>query len=177
METQTSTAPRVWIGCLSCYNNGKLVGDWVDVTKADTVTIDDLHGDTPHEGCEEMLCMDTDGLPANSGEITVAEAAAWGVLYEHVGIGAWDAFCAWIESGNYVKDADGLPSYSVFDDRYLGCWDSFSDFLADDLENLQADWPETAKRYFDFDAYERDAAYDYTQAPSHDGGVHIFTDW
>ena len=27
--------PRVWIGCLACYNEGNLVGDWFDADVAD----------------------------------------------------------------------------------------------------------------------------------------------
>ena len=34
----TDTTPRVWIGCLACYNEGRLVGDWYDAITADEIT-------------------------------------------------------------------------------------------------------------------------------------------
>lgn len=30
-STITVTAPRVWPACLNCYNNGRLVGQWLVV--------------------------------------------------------------------------------------------------------------------------------------------------
>lgn len=36
--TSTDTTPRVWVGCLACYNAGRLVGDWHDASDADEVT-------------------------------------------------------------------------------------------------------------------------------------------
>ena len=33
MMTTTAT-PRVWVGCLGCYNAGRLVGEWFDATDA-----------------------------------------------------------------------------------------------------------------------------------------------
>ena len=34
----TDTTPRAWIGCLACYNEGRLVGDWYDAINAAEVT-------------------------------------------------------------------------------------------------------------------------------------------
>lgn len=42
--TTTDTTPRVWIGCLACYNTGRLVGDWHDAIGAADVTTTDVHG-------------------------------------------------------------------------------------------------------------------------------------
>ena len=30
-STVTVARPRVWVGCLACYNEGRLVGEWVDI--------------------------------------------------------------------------------------------------------------------------------------------------
>ena len=32
---RTTTEPAVWIGCLACYNAGRLTGDWYQATEAD----------------------------------------------------------------------------------------------------------------------------------------------
>ena len=42
-SSATDTTPRVWIGCLACYNAGSLVGDWFDAATADEVTTYDVH--------------------------------------------------------------------------------------------------------------------------------------
>ncbi|GAA1703825.1 hypothetical protein FB460_0586 [Propioniferax innocua] len=40
----TATMPlRVWPGCLSCYNAGRLVGAWIDAADAGGLTIAKLH--------------------------------------------------------------------------------------------------------------------------------------
>lgn len=43
--TETDT-PRVWVGCLACYNNGDLIGQWVDAIEAGDLTSKDLHTGT-----------------------------------------------------------------------------------------------------------------------------------
>ena len=34
-RTNTDITPRAWIGCLACYNNARLVGEWFDAETAD----------------------------------------------------------------------------------------------------------------------------------------------
>ena len=53
-RTNTDTTPRAWIGCLACYNNARLVGEWFDAEAADEVTLADVHGGAHrvHPGCE-----------------------------------------------------------------------------------------------------------------------------
>lgn len=44
---------KAWVGCLSCYNNGDLVGEWFEAAEAADVTLDVLHLEHPlQEGCE-----------------------------------------------------------------------------------------------------------------------------
>lgn len=70
-RTNTDTTPRAWIGCLACYNNARLVGEWFDAETADEVTLADVHGGAhrAHSGCEELWVMDHENIPA-SGEIS-----------------------------------------------------------------------------------------------------------
>ena len=35
--------PSVWIGCLGCYNEGRLVGEWYELDEATEVTFEDVH--------------------------------------------------------------------------------------------------------------------------------------
>ncbi|MFW0178323.1 antirestriction protein ArdA [Rothia sp. P7208] len=81
--TITDIAPRVWPACLNCYNNGRLVGQWIDCTEAADVTIESLHDGFggPYEGCQEIWCPNHENLPIK-GEMSLAEAVRWGEAYE-----------------------------------------------------------------------------------------------
>lgn len=49
MSTYTDE-PRAWVGCLACYNEGNLNGDWYSATDAAHVDIDELHDEeTTHD--------------------------------------------------------------------------------------------------------------------------------
>lgn len=63
MSTATPTdtgAPRVWLGCLGCYNDGALVGRWVDCADVEDVTLADLYAGSgrPYAACEEVWVLD-----------------------------------------------------------------------------------------------------------------------
>ena len=170
----TDTTPRVWIGCLACYNAGSLVGDWFDAATADEVTTYDVHG--AHGAHNELWCFDHENIPVR-GELYPLAAAAWGRVYTEVGPEHWPALCAWVRSGDYVAEGTGdLPSISDFEERYQGRWESFEDYareLADDI-CLLADVPEGIARYFDWRSWTRDLAFDYTTHDNPEGGVFVF---
>lgn len=87
-----------------------------------------------------------------------------------------DAVAAWIGSGNFGTDGDGLPNASDFEDAYAGEWNTFREYadnLADDLGMLVG-IPEEVARYFDWDLWTRDLAYDYVTEPAPSGGVFVF---
>ena len=97
-------------------------------------------------------------------------------VFAEVGGERWAAFLAWTENGGHFADAHGIPDLDSFDDRYLGTWSTFGEYLAEEIELLQEGWPEDAVRYFDEGAYERDARFDYTVLDAPDGGVYVFRD-
>lgn len=177
MSVVSVVRPRVWVGCLSCYNAGELVGSWVDAEDALSVTADRLHGSGFSGPCEELWCFDVEGLPAGVGEIDPDEAASWGEMFEALGDAQWPALVAWAESESFVMCSDGLPSLPDFEERYRGCWPSFSEFLAEEVDAMQRDWPEDAIRFFDADAYERDARPYYAVLDAAGGGVYVFAEF
>ena len=76
--TAISTTPRAWIGCLACYNAGRLVGDWFDAVTADEVTTYDVHSaHSRADSHDELWVMDHENIPVK-GEMRPADAAAWG---------------------------------------------------------------------------------------------------
>lgn len=170
--------PAVWIGCLACYNDGRLVGEWFPSLGADEVTLADVHraAGGPRAGCEELWVFDHEHLPV-SGELDPVTAAAWGELYDDLGDALWPGLCAWVETGSYVTGGDGMPSYAHFEDAYAGIWQSFDEY-ADDLAeqlDLMDGWPEEARRYFDRARWVRDVRQDHTVV-AFAGGVHVFRD-
>ena len=181
MSFPAPTPPlQAWVGCLSCYNNGHLVGVWIDAIDADTVTVADLHKGLekrPYmQFCEELWCLDHE-VPER-GEISPARATAWGERLAEIDEHLLPAFLAWIRTGAHVVDADDLPIASDFEERYCGHWDSFQAFADQQVEDLGVleGVDENLARYFDFDAYARDLAYDYTTADAEGGGIFVFRD-
>lgn len=190
MATETITTPRVWMGCLACYNAGNLVGEWVDAsTAADCVSDPDwcvgVHGpvlaaDEPVSSHEEWWVMDHEGLPI-SGECSPATAQAWGELLDQVGEDLRGAFLAWVECGNYSQDVDGLPLVSDFEEAYEGEWSSRRDFaeeLADNYGYAPTDNDVSTnplRRYIDWDSWTHDLfMMDYYAAPAYGYGVYVF---
>jgi antirestriction protein len=179
MDTNTlDSTPRVWIGCLHCYNSGRLVGEWFDAIDADEVTMTDVHRGAGgiRTGCAELWCFDHENLPVR-GEMSPHEAAEWGRTLGTVPEHQREALCAWVRSGDYVAEGTGdLPSISDFEDRYCGEWESFRAYSEELAEGtgLLSGVPDDVARYFDWAAWTRDLAFDYTVEDAPGGGVFVF---
>lgn len=170
---------RAWIGCLTCYNEGDLVGDWYSAAEAADVSVAGLHTDTDIDfadrGCEELWVFDHEHIP-EKGEMVPLRAAAWGERIDAVDAWQRPAFLAWIATGAHVVDSDDLPIISAFEEHYAGEWVNFRDFadhLVDELGILDGA-SDTAARYFDYDSFADDLAHDYVTATCEDGGIHVF---
>ena len=177
-EPTTDTTPRAWIGCLHCYNDGRLVGEWVDAEGADEVTLADVHGGAAHvrSGCEELWVLDHENIPV-LGEMSPYDAAQWAEALAAVDEHLRPALRAWVETGTYVAEGfSDLPSVSDFQDRYCGEHESFSHYaqgLAEDIGLLDG-VPEEVARYFNWESWTRDLGYDFTTTDSPGGGVYVF---
>ena len=169
MTTTTTDAMRVWVGCLACYNDGRLVGEWVDAVDADTFT------PCERAGHEEWWVMDHDGLPID-GECSPAYAAALAECLALVEPWRRGAAFAWIREGNYSTDTEGLPILSDFDDAYQGEYDSPRDYaqtLAEDSGLVPEEyvWPTSC---IDWEQATRELMMDHYTAPASGGGVYVF---
>ncbi|MCT1602875.1 antirestriction protein ArdA [Kocuria sp. p3-SID1433] len=117
-----SYVPRVWVGCLSCYNAGRLVGLWFGCADAEDVDLAAVHRGQYRvtSECEELWCLDVDTLPVDR-EMDLLEAAEWGEVYEEVGEELWPVLCAWVRSGCNVAQGTGeIPSVPDFLERNAG---------------------------------------------------------
>lgn len=172
----TTNTPRIWLGCLNCYNNGRLVGAWYDAADlyndedlGTTENVHELGGFPAGEYCEEIWGLDHENMPVR-GEMGLSDAQKWGELYEELdNDDDWPAFCAWVKDSN-------TPSVSGFTDHYQGQWDSFRDYVEDFAEGCGTfnGWPELAVRHFDWDSYteEMDESHSVLEAPQ---GVWVFS--
>lgn len=157
----TNTTPRAWIGCLHCYNTGRLVGEWFDAQDADIITLADVHGGAGgvRQGCEELWVMDHENIPVE-GEMSPRDAAEWARVILSVPEHLRGALRSWVASGSYVTEGTGdLPSVSDFEERFCGTWDSFRDYaenLADEIGLIPEGAPEELVRYFNWGAWTRD---------------------
>ena len=176
----TDTTPRAWVGCLHCYNEGRLVGEWFDAAAADLVTLADVHEGSgfDYAECEELWVFDHENIPVR-GELDPLTAAAWGRCLTEVYKHFRPALVAWVRSGDYVAEGNSeLPCIPDFIDRYCGEWESFSDYarnLAYDTGLLEG-IPEEIAWYFDWRSWTRDLAFDYTTHDNPEGGVFVFRD-
>lgn len=174
-STPAIDEPRVWIGCLACYNEGRLRGDWFSAAEAADVTPRQIHGGraTSHE---ELWVFDHDNIPVD-GEFAPMDATGWAEVYDEVGSEQWPAICAWVRSGSYVAQGDtDLPCVGDFEEAYCGNWSSFreySDQYVEDTGMLDG-VPEEVSRYFDYAAFARDLEMDHSVEPDGHGGVYIF---
>lgn len=172
--TVADTTPRVWIGCLTCYNEGRLVGNWHDASDAAEVTTADVHGRASSH--DELWCFDLENIPVRR-EMSPLEAAEWGRVFDEVDEHQREALYAWVASGDYVSEGTGdLPSTSDFQERYCGQWDRFDDYarqLTDDI-GLLRDVPQEIATHFDWDSWIRDLGFDYSTCGADTGGVYVF---
>lgn len=177
MSTTATAMPRVWVGCLACHNNGRLVGDWFDAEDAEDVTTYDIHGaNTRADLHDELWCFDLENMPVGH-EMSPHEAAEWARAITSVPEHQRDALCAWVRGGDYVADGTGdLPSIPDFEERYCGEWTSFREYaenLADET-GLFSDVAESIATYFDWESWTRDLAFDYTVEDAPSCSVFVF---
>lgn len=184
---RNNNEPTVWLGCQSCYTNGRLIGRWIPAEDAEDTTIGDVHRDSGIDpataGCEELAIFDYEHLPvstqdrANHPTISRAHAAFYGRVADDLDAEAWEALCLWVESGHADEGDDGDPvDIDVFTDAYLGHYDSFTDYVEEDLdmEVGTEDVPEPYLSYFDLDRYAEDIKHNHYVGDAAGGGVHVF---
>ncbi|MFI9205271.1 antirestriction protein ArdA [Streptomyces sp. NPDC053048] len=137
----TAIRPRVWIGCLACYNGGRLTGDWYDADIAGLVTPEDLHGrPTSHE---ELWVFDHENFHgALDGECSPHEAAEIAEALADLSDDETGAFSAWVDV--FGEQSDRADWVEKFRDDYRGFHDSEADFAREWFEET-SDPEETAR--------------------------------
>jgi antirestriction protein len=158
--------PRVWVGCLACYNDGRLQGEWVSAVDA----ADFVPCERPTH--EEYWCFDLESFPKGSGEMSPMEAARIGEVLVGVEDSQRGAFLAYLE--NFHGDLDYVSEH--FDGAYMGEWGSFREYV-EESECIPWDRiPEDLHAYFDVQGFADDLAYGYTVISASSYMVYVFLD-
>lgn len=168
---------QVWIGCIACYTDGKLVGEWFGLSDVADVTTDTLHKyaelNIASGEHEELGVFDTDNLPDVLGEITHNGAIELGRVLEDVPEDDRETFAAYC--ADQWHDNISQWSYQDFQDNYVGEYEDMDDYaysLADDL--LPSGTSEFVLRYFDYKAFARDLRMDHVVIDLPNGNVAVF---
>lgn len=180
-------APRIYVACLSAYNNGHLHGWWIDADQEpDDVQqdIEDMLAESPMDDAEEWAIHDYE----NFGSICISEnpdldqVCQWAnLISEHrEDKGAIAAYIDW------AKDAGLEVSSEEFQSRYLGHWDDGKDFALKSGEIEECyNWSQFEKdhhfwsMHIDWESVARDLelsdAYHYASASQSEGhGIYVF---
>lgn len=178
METTTEEQLKVWVGCLACYNEGELVGRWVDAIEAGDASPEDIHKmPTDHE---ELWCFDIDDTTGLflTGEMSPGEAqriaeGAEGLKDVGIDAKALSAFLANEHRTLATCDDDDLDR---FQDSYQGEWDTERDFAenyaaGEGLISRNAHWPYTC---VDWEWATRELMFDYWSVPTGGGALYVF---
>lgn len=180
-------APRIYVACLSAYNNGYLHGWWIDADQEpDTLELDieDMLAESPMDDAEEWAIHDFE----NFSPIHIDEHEDLDKLCQWANLisshreerGAIAAYISWAE------DAGLEVSSEEFASRYCGHWDDGKDFAlkSGEIEELY-NWSQLEKEHnfwsmhIDWESVARDLelsyVYHYASASQSEGhGIYVF---
>ncbi|MBD2666694.1 antirestriction protein ArdA [Richelia sinica] len=154
-ECTDENTPKIYVACLSAYNNGHLHGIWIDATQEPEDIEDDIKWmlswspTTDYEACEEWAIHDYEnfhGFSLREYENLQYLSKLAQVLYFADDA---DAMAAWL---NYAKDVINDPDIEKlaeeFGSYYCGHWDSETDFVlkSDEIEEI-FNWKEFEEKF------------------------------
>lgn len=94
---------RVWVGCMGCYNEGNLVGEWFAGSDApqDMAAFDEaldiLPADHKSDGHEELWVYDHEGSPVRS-EYSPMDAELYAAELESIEAEELPYYLAWLDN-------------------------------------------------------------------------------
>lgn len=171
--TTTTTTPTAWVGCLGCYNNGALVGKWLegescaDLEAAGLARIE-THGDYTAPRCvrcggDEFAVLDHENYgDLLDGECSVPEAQAVARAIATIETRCFDVVAVAAFASNHHLDIASFDEWvSDFEDSYIGEM-SLDEYAAQHIEDtgMLSGVPDSVARYFDYEAFARDLSYD-----------------
>ncbi len=177
-DAPSGVQPRVWVGSLADYNDGRLHGEWFDATRdAEELKLATrfMLRASRTAGAEEWAIMDYDSF----GPLHLSEYASFEMI-SRVANGIAEhgnAFAAW---ASCVR-AEGAEALDGFHEHYRGEWESFEEYIKDYLDEAEFyrfmdHVPESMRGYVEVDVEQiaRDWGCDYEVVERPEGGVWVF---
>lgn len=172
MSATITLQPRAWVGCLACYNSGRLVGEWLDADELEDA--DSLAAICTQPEHEELWVFDQECLAAG-GEMSPAEAATRAravatVLEQANEYGIPDEVAyEWLET---VHQFDPPDSWGSIEDALGGSVESQADYVYELIEDVyQLELPPWL--HIDVESTYNDLTMDYTEI-HHNGSTYLF---
>lgn len=152
------TDVRVWVGCLAHYNNGDLIGAWLDASEAGEWKCPRYNPSDVYINCEETWIFDHE-IPGVRGEMDPMTAVKWGEVFGVVPQYDADAFAAWLGHSDIDGPSDDL--YLRFEDAYHGTWESPEAHASEMYESdgIESPTPAYFMLAFDLIAWDQDYTF------------------
>lgn len=165
MTTTTyTTRPAVYAGTYGMYNSGSLYGKWFyfDEYESREEMLSIIYEYLKEEDDDpEIMFQDFEGFPRELySECSLSEELFDFCDYIRENPGIEDAVTAYVKCFNEWNESD-------FEDRYLGYFSDYYDLAMHFVDNGCIDIPSELERYFDYDSYGRDIAYDFAEYDGH----------
>lgn len=182
MTTTTTTAtPKAWVGCLGCYNNGSLIGKWLDGESCADLEAAGLakietHGDYTAPRCvrcgaDEFAVMDHEGYgDLLDGECSAPEAQAVALAIATIeGKGLDIEAVAAYANNMHLSIANFDDWKDNYEEAYIGEYDNMKEYAEEyvNMCGLLVGIPDNIARYFDYEAYGHDLEADIWQSGKH----------
>jgi len=176
LETLETSKPRTYIGCLSCYNNGRLTGRWIDAETASAeMESDDItYGGQASPGTygsgapgifcntchgDEFDAFDYENIPSSCGTVrSFYDNATYLSEMDDDLRERLEILSSWLGGGLTLEE---LATYD--EDNYRGQWDSFKEYAeqyAEEVGDLR-DLPDHLAWFIDWQAYADWLEQDY----------------
>ena len=162
---------RVYVACLSAYNNGQLHGEWIDVSpdvEAMQEAINDMLELSPQPHAEEWAIHDHEGfgslhLSEYTPLVTLAEYAEFYADHEELGLELLAHF-------NDISE-----TIEAIENHYHGEYDSEEDFAIKFTEETGMEIPKHLAYYIDYAAMARDYFINDFYSIETGSTIHVFS--
>ena len=145
------TTPKIYVACLTSYNNGILHGEWIDVDENMSENIQEMLENSTFSDAEEWAIHDYEGF----GNIRIGENPNLEKLKEIAELIEQDSdlatMCLEYHDGN-IEEAKEMM------ENYRGCYKSLGDWKEEEMIEMGIDSqiPESVKGYIDYDRMAKD---------------------
>ena len=160
--------PSIYVANLGAYVSGRLIGEWLDLTKFNDV--EDL--------AKEVDRIANKNLVLYGDEWAIHDYSNFPDLGENPDLDKVIEVAQLIKDNSYEAVKGFLDNWSVedlehFEESFCGAYSSFNEY-AEQLFDDTMEVPEHLTSYIDYDAFSRDLSFDYSEAPAPDCETFIY---